>query len=310
MQQYTIPLKSCPLVFVKLDTDEYEFSTTRNYMEYYGKSYLKGLSFVTDYHSYFIDNIEKIKVELIDNDKSIMIQFPIPYSTKFELLQLKIVDIDEFKKLNIMILKNSDDIKEQINSLKIKADQSVNTILKKQLVVNNEIKNRISKIEEDFKMISNKLSESRKQKIKIYRMCASISDNKITNSYLYISDEHEVRICNYLKKNIKKYFHSLTDRSEYDIKNDDDTKLKVLIGSYQNNINICHIPHFIKLLADMNFKLTNNCYVRSEIYLEYVYDSKIKSAEVVHNFIYEVKESYIGNIDVVHVQSLSVIYYY
>jgi hypothetical protein len=315
MQQYTIPLKSYQLVCVKLDTNEFEFSIHHNYIEYYGTSYFKKLSFITDLQSYFNDNIKKITVELIDV-KYFMIQFPVPYTTDFELVQLKIVEIDEFKKLNIMILKNSDDIKDQINSLKAKADKSIDTILKKQLVVNNEIKNRISKIEDDFKKISDRLSDLEEQinNKKIYRISASFAGDKITSQYLYISKEHDIRICNYLKKHINKYFHNLTNQLEYDIKNNIELGLKALISNYCNNTHIAYLNRFITLLANMNFKLTNNCILtNTSIYIEYVYDKKIKSVEVVYTFQYEFSD----NMDVIHINSggaqytsISVIYHY
>lgn len=282
MQQYSIITKTYTIIFTKLDTDEYEFSTTYNYLEYYGKSYLKNLLFVTDIQCYLNDMNSKIKIEHLDSDKFIMIQFPVPYSNKFELVQLKMLEIDEYKKINVIISKNSDDIKKQISDLKNKADESINKILKTQLVTNNKLNSKINKLEGDYKKIFDELS---KLKCKIAnnksKIIGSTDGDNITNRFFQMSNSSdEIKIVNHLKKNIDKYFSNLTDDVVYELKKYNSAM--ILLAS-------CHqarsISGFIELLATLHFKLTNNSYIyridmAGEFCFEYIEDNNIKSVHI------------------------------
>lgn len=285
MQQYNIITEKYSILLTKLDTDEYEFSTTYNYLEYYGKSYLKNLSFVSEFQCYLNEMNSKIKIEHLDSDKFIMVQFPVPYSDKFELVQLKMLEIDEFKKINVIISKSSDDLKKQISDLKAKADESINKVLKNQLTANKEIKSKISQLEGEYKEISKKLLElKRKTADKKKNFIIGILINgSISNrdSDMYVSNpSDEIEMVNYFKKNKNKYCVNLPN-DVYDELNKC-SKINILVGGY-SDINFRTITSFIEILTSCHFKLTNNSYItepNGKFHFEYVKDSNIKSAAI------------------------------
>ena len=47
---YLIIVDNLNININKLDTNEYEFITTFEYLDYYGKSFLKNLNFIDDLH--------------------------------------------------------------------------------------------------------------------------------------------------------------------------------------------------------------------------------------------------------------------
>lgn len=122
MQSYKIYASNQLVEIKKLDTDEYEFSAVRDHIDYFGKSYLKGLAFITDFKNY-LEASDK-QIEFLPHNKCIMVRLPLPFSDKFELVELKEVESDEFKKLSIMIKRTTEHFEKEINSLKIELKQS------------------------------------------------------------------------------------------------------------------------------------------------------------------------------------------
>jgi hypothetical protein len=107
---FEIELDNLTINITKLDTGEYEFATTYQYLEYWGKSFIKSLSFVDNFQEYFDCPMTKCSVDYFD--KYIILTFPVPFSSKCELVQLNKPDINEIQELKILIKKQEEVIKD------------------------------------------------------------------------------------------------------------------------------------------------------------------------------------------------------
>ena len=107
---YQLKVNDLTIKITKLDTDEYEFTTTFKYLDYYGKSFMKLLSFIDDFDGYL-----KNTTFTIDHfDKHLILCCSVPYSNKCELVQLNKPEASEYEELSIMI-KQQDDIIRDLN---------------------------------------------------------------------------------------------------------------------------------------------------------------------------------------------------
>lgn len=278
MQQYSIVTKAHIIIFTKLDTDEYEFSTTYNYLEYCGKSYLKNLSFVNDFNCYLNEMYKKIKVEHIDSDKFIMVHLPIPYSDEFELIQLKMLKNDDYinKVLKIQphIAVNINKLEDDFKEIKRKNNKLEDSF--------SFFKSRFSKLEDSFKEMSDELSRFKIANNICNRTITGLLDinTDIIGSCMKMSNySDEIEIINYLKKNINKYFNYSNDYVLNML--DKHNKLSLVFGYSKR-----YILNFINLLASCHFKLTNNSYLSYtstgvyNLYFEYIKDINIKSVQL------------------------------
>ncbi len=116
MQTYKFYANNQLIEFKKLDTDEYEFSAIRDHLEYFGKSFLKGMTFITDFKNYIRSFRRDIVVEFPGAGR-IMVRLPLPFSDQFELVELKEVETDEIKKLSIVMQRNNDAFAQEIKRL-------------------------------------------------------------------------------------------------------------------------------------------------------------------------------------------------
>jgi hypothetical protein len=283
--QYKISLGHYNISFTKLDTDEYVFSAEHNYMEYYGKSYLKSLAFVTDFNGYLSNMSNAIKIKHIDVSGSIMIELPIPFSDKLEIVSLKIVEVDEFKKLNAVILRNSNEIKKEITMLKNKADASVTKVLNSQLKTNGEIMGRIKTLEKNFAALSSEvkeLEERYESDRKVHYLILSlINDGTCTiKKIIFASDPSlESRIVSYIKKN------NVEDRLgifTFNMRKSQHKTLEDMITLIGSNCISRNIQGFIEILCKLHIRVTNSSSMLGgySCYLEYALDEKIKSVDI------------------------------
>ncbi len=94
----------------KLDNDEYEFHTTHEYLEYWGKSFMKLFAFIDD-----ISGLgEYAACYTIDIDffsDYIILAFPVPFTKKSELVRLNKPAIDKITELSIVVKKQECRIK-------------------------------------------------------------------------------------------------------------------------------------------------------------------------------------------------------
>ncbi len=93
MSQYELKTETHIIKISKLDTDEYEFVTIYEHIEYYGKSFLKSLSFIEDLQEYLTNEVDNINIDVFDD--YIMIKLPIMYSSKVEIVQLNKTNLYE-----------------------------------------------------------------------------------------------------------------------------------------------------------------------------------------------------------------------
>ncbi len=180
MQSYKIFANNQLVEIKKLDTNEYEFSAVRNHTEYFGKSYLKGLAFITDFKNYLKASSKQI--EFLDNEKCIMVQLPLPFSDKFELVELKKVESVEFKKLNVTIKKTTEYLEKEINSLKIKLEQSADHIKALENNLHKALENNSYKAQKKYYFIGN-----------IFHQSAHVTNKKHLEIMLKIADEEHLR---------------------------------------------------------------------------------------------------------------------
>jgi hypothetical protein len=99
----------------KLDNDEYEFIIPYNYQDYYGKSFLKLFKNIDDFDEYFKSKLIEVKVF----DDNLILGLRLPYSKKFELVQLNKPEITEIEELKILIKKQSEKIVNLEKEIKI-----------------------------------------------------------------------------------------------------------------------------------------------------------------------------------------------
>lgn len=107
---YQLKVNNLAIKITKLDTDEYEFTTTFKYLDYYGKSFIKLLSFIDDFDGYLKNTTFTIDYF----DKHLILCCSVPYSNKCELVQLNKPEASEYEELSIMI-KQQDDIIRDLN---------------------------------------------------------------------------------------------------------------------------------------------------------------------------------------------------
>ncbi len=107
----------------KLDTDEFEFTMKYDYLDYYGKSFLKELSFIEDMQEYF--NKSSITIEHFN--KYALLTLSIPFSKKVVLVQLNRPEIDSDTEIRIELKKQEDRIEKletQLLEYKFKEEQA------------------------------------------------------------------------------------------------------------------------------------------------------------------------------------------
>ncbi len=263
------------ITIIKLDTDEYEFTSVHNYLEYYGKSYLKNLSFVMDFNGYLSVMQDKIKIEQVDTNY-IMIELPIPFSDSFELMQLKKVDVDEFQSLKITIAKSSDELRKHISE--------VNTDLRKtienQITINTDVDAKLRKIENELSMMKKELEVFQERPRSILgRFKGGLCIDNILN----LSDE--AIMVERIMDDMNKYLTGLTEQIVYDLKN----KKNIKFNDFINHLDISNIEKFIEFLCAMGFKLINNSYINfsnssdGDVFcIGYVLDKTIKAVKILN----------------------------
>lgn len=267
MAEYKInsSLSNNPIIIRKLDTNEYEFSTTYNYLEYYGKSFLKSLSFITEFNNYLDSLKNSIRIEFTDN-KFITIQFPIPFSDNSELVQLKTVEIDEFGKINIMIQKSSDELNKRIYDLE------------------NEVYN----LKGEVTNLKEQIKNTKKTKPKFLIVYFSERYLFLIKGMRFLYPDDERCIISYIIDNKDDYINKLTEQIVNDLILKKDTiTFDELFNNHPSN-SFSTIKGLIELLAKFHFKVTNNSYKNSEcrqMYLEYVKDENIKSVKMSEHYI-------------------------
>ncbi len=122
METYKIYIDVQLIEFKKADADEYEFSAMIDHLDYYGKSFLKGLAFITDFKGYIKTFNTSMTMEF-PKDGYIMIRLPLPFSDKFELVELKEVETNETKKLDIFMRRNIDILTRNIQRLESRINE-------------------------------------------------------------------------------------------------------------------------------------------------------------------------------------------
>lgn len=94
-------------------TNEYEFIIDYNYLQYYGKSFLKELKLdkFEDYLKFYEQN-EEIKIKEINNN--FYLELPIPFSTNCEIITLKKPELNEMDEFKILLKKQQDEFTEKL----------------------------------------------------------------------------------------------------------------------------------------------------------------------------------------------------
>ncbi len=102
----SINIKGQIILFNKLDTSEYEFNMTYEYLDYCGKSFLKELNFVEDMEEYF----KQSNIILEHFSDHAILTLPIPFSKKVVLVKLNRPKNDSNTEIHIELLKQKDRI--------------------------------------------------------------------------------------------------------------------------------------------------------------------------------------------------------
>jgi hypothetical protein len=147
-EQYQITVDDKTIQIKKLDTNEYEFTMDYQYLQYYGKSFLKDLQ-INKFQDYlkFYEQKEEIKIKEISNN--FYLELPIPFTTNCEIITLKKPELTECAEFKILLKKQEDEFKmllklqqdnfnKQLEAQK-KEFSEQNTILKKELDAQNNI---------------------------------------------------------------------------------------------------------------------------------------------------------------------------
>jgi hypothetical protein len=94
-------------------TNEYEFNMDYQYIQYYGKSFLKDLKInkFQDYIRFYEQKGEFILTE-IDNDY--YLELPIPFTDRYECIILKKPELTEIDELKILIKQQQDEFNKQL----------------------------------------------------------------------------------------------------------------------------------------------------------------------------------------------------
>lgn len=108
-------------------TNEYEFIMDYQYLQYYGKSFLKELK-LNKFQDYlkFYEQKEELTLKEINDD--FYLSFPIPFTDNFEVITLKKPELTESAEFKILLKKQQDEFTKKIN-----AQQEEIQKLKKQL---------------------------------------------------------------------------------------------------------------------------------------------------------------------------------
>ena len=127
VSRYTINIDNKIIQINKLDTNEYEFTMDYQYLQYYGKSFLKELK-ITKFQDYLKFCEQKEEFTLKEINEVFYLSIPIPFTDSNEIITLKKPELTESAEFKILLKKQQDEFTKQLNAQENEIQQ-----LKKQL---------------------------------------------------------------------------------------------------------------------------------------------------------------------------------
>ena len=105
---YTFTAGDLEITMYKKD-DKFEITTLYTYLNWSGFSDLQNLKFIEDFGKY----AESVTIQVVKFPTYITLSFPIPYSSKLEIVQLNKPNITDVEELRIQIQKLQEIIQEK-----------------------------------------------------------------------------------------------------------------------------------------------------------------------------------------------------
>jgi hypothetical protein len=207
MSEFNINIGDKYIKINKLDTNEYEFIMNYEYLQYYGKSFLKEIK-IDKFSDYINFYEQKEEILLIEIDGDFHLKFPIPFSYNYETIILKKPEISEIDEIKLLLKKQRDEFKQiiteqqyEIQKLKTKINPNKQYIIIDRNYFHIHPKYFTSFKEFIIKNIDKMISKEDMNEKIIYNIKQSESSNDLVQHFRVINQYISFRcIFDYLKE--------------------------------------------------------------------------------------------------------------